>query len=111
MAAEHNPDYTLIVARKDLRQAIKTATLKVKKRDPGYFEISYFMGQMTCTGMIGSLMIPAQGEWINPVRTSAVAMKTLSTKLPEADPLRLTFRDDRLYVENFSVQAFVKKPG
>ncbi len=105
MLIKTNPSYSLEASPADFSKAIKKITRKSKKKDPGMFEVSYFMGQMTCRGLDDTVVIPARGEWITPVRISAVAMKKLANSLPETETMRLGYWDERFYIDNFSIPA------
>ncbi|MGE3622450.1 MAG: hypothetical protein AB7H77_01070 [Bdellovibrionales bacterium] len=106
MVIKINPSYCLETSPEDFSKAIKKITRKSKKKDPGFFEITYLMGQMTCRGLDDTVIIPARGDWITPVRISAVALKKLANSLPEQGSIRLGYSEDRFYIDNFSIQGF-----
>lgn len=105
MATSSPTNLELEVSNEAFIKALKTATYGVKKKTTGFFEISYVLRDLVLSGPLAEATVPADGAWQGHVRISPQIMKNLVKVVPTDDPLKIGFRDGRLYIGKFSIIA------
>jgi len=100
----------LIVSRKELVQALRTASLGVKKTTQAHGVrgcggdacLSFSDGCLNIEAGETSFVVPVSGQWPETIFVDANWVRRLAMKLPAGDPLRIRVADDRLYVARYS---------
>lgn len=98
-------NFELEVSNEAFIEALKTATYGIKKKTTEPFEISYALKELVLSGPSAQATAPAQGTWQGHVRINPQIMKKLVKVVPSDDPLKIGYRDGRLYLGKFSIIA------
>ncbi|MDD4616715.1 MAG: hypothetical protein PHW76_06350 [Alphaproteobacteria bacterium] len=105
MIASSSANFELEISHNDFVKALKIATYGIKKKTTQLFEISYEKNELVLSGPVAHATAPAKGVWKGLVRTPPQIMKKMVDVVPSDDPLKIGYREGRLYFGKFSVIA------
>lgn len=104
------PDWEVLVAKRDLLEAVGIARSRVTLRRKSTTDFERFIVISSCPGGISirssdaSMDIAGEGVWNSPVMVPGAALRRLMPKI-EGPDVRLTFFGGKLYLNGTSISA------
>lgn len=93
----------LHVSRKELISALGQLKISVGKRRAESMLLTYQDGKLTLDVQGVSVQVAAEGTWRGTAKFPAQAVISIMKALPAGDPLTLTFKNGRFYIEQWSI--------